>query len=145
MVRILKTFLLWLLIAALPIQGMASVIKASCGPRHHNLPSTAAVVEHAHNANAASYQHAAFDADAFMTVAIEVTGGPESALGSEQPMTASYCSACAACCTGAVAPPASLSIASTFITAEAAVLPPATSFTGFIPAGLERPPKHLSA
>jgi hypothetical protein len=57
----------------------------------------------------------------------------------------SYCSACAACCFGATAPPSVVSVAPVFGTFEVAVTPPIVSFTGFIPAGLERPPRHLSA
>jgi hypothetical protein len=41
MIRVLKTLLLWFLIATMPVQGIAAVVQASCGPRHHDMPSMA--------------------------------------------------------------------------------------------------------
>ena len=143
--RVLKTFLLWLLIAALPIQGMAAVIKASCGPRHHDMPSvTMSVVEHHHHSNFTPHQHDMAD----MNVAADVESAANTTDDFQNPKhvhKTSYCSACAACCVGAVAPPSILSLASPRTKGETVAIPPLVSFTGFIPASLERPPKHFSA
>jgi hypothetical protein len=143
--RILKTFLLWLLIAALPLQGMAAIIKASCGPRHHSLsPVTMSVVEHHHDGSAAPHEHVNVIADG-TTVDFEVANKTDSKSADGEPVhKTSYCSACAACCTGAVAPPPAVSLNPAFIAVEATVIPPVDSFIGFIPAGLERPPRPVS-
>jgi len=140
--RVFKTLLLWLLMAALPIQGMAAVVKASCGSRHHAMqnaaPVAAQVVEHHHDAGSASHAHHAFD-----TVS---AGEPGDGSPDVKPVQkTSYCSACATCCIGAAAPPPTVFLASIVTSVEAAIAPPVISFTGFIPAGLERPPRPHSA
>lgn len=143
--RVLKTFLLWLLIAALPIQGMAAVIKASCGPRHHDMPSAMmSVVDHHHDSVAESHQHDTVDMNASADDE-SATNAADASQSSKSVHKTSYCSACAACCVGAVAPPSILSLVSPLTKGEALAIPPLVSFTGFIPASLERPPKHFSA
>jgi hypothetical protein len=143
--RFLKTFLLWLLIAALPIQGIAAVVKASCGPQHHNMASAMMnVVEHHHDSNAASHQHDIADMNSAADIETAANVADDSP-NSKHVYKTSYCSACAACCVGAAAPPPSTSLTPTFNKVEVAVASPVVSFTGFIPASLERPPKHFSA
>lgn len=146
MLRVLKTLLLWLLIAALPIQGAAAVIKASCGPRHHSASVEFNVPEHHHSADTTAHNHAFEDATALEKQAqvsdtVTVSKTDQSA---KLPLN-SFCSACAACCAGAVAPPPTVSLAPTFVLVETAVRPSVESFTGFVPAGPERPPRHASA
>jgi hypothetical protein len=143
--RVLKTFLLWLLMAALPLQGMAAVIKASCGPRHHDISSSMLTVmgNHSHDESVGPHHH---DEAGNIVVADDAEEASSSkSAESKQGPHLSYCSACAACCFGAAAPPPSVFLTPVFSTVEAAVIPPVVSFTGFIPAGLERPPRHLSA
>lgn len=143
MPRFLKTFLLWLLIAALPIQGAAAVIQASCGPRHHGMSVVAIADDHHHGAGQAVHSHSADSMNIMDEKAEDVDKGATSK--TVKLPVSSYCSACSACCAGAVAPPPSVSLTPTFLTVEAAVLPPVVSFTGFIPAGPERPPRPVSA
>src|SRR6478672_5648940 len=122
--RVFKTLLLWLLMAALPIQGMAAVVKASCGPRHHalSMQNAAPVVEHHHDAGSTSHVHHAFD-----TVS---AGEPGDGSPDVKPVQkTSYCSACATCCIGAAAPPPTVFLASIVTSVEAAIAPPVTSFT----------------
>jgi len=143
--RVLKTFLLWLVIAALPLQGMAAVVKATCGLKHHSMASMAmGAADHQHPDGSMHHHHDAAD-----SVALAVPGDLLDEAGTDSNTNhihkSSYCSACAACCIGATAPPPSLILAPIFSTAETLVIPPIVSFTGFIPAGLERPPKHFSA
>lgn len=142
--RVLKIFLLWLLIAALPLQGMAAVIKASCGPRHHDMSSVLMVMgEHSHHEAAGPHHHD--DAGNIVVADDAQKASAQHDADASQGPHLSYCSACAACCFGAAAPPPSVSLVPVFSTAETAVIPPVVSFTGFIPAGLERPPRHVSA
>jgi hypothetical protein len=143
--RVLKTFLLWLLIAALPLQGMAAVIKASCGPRHHDMPSVMmSVVEHHHDSSSAPHQHDMADMNSAADVASAANTADDSQ-NLKQVHKTSYCSACAACCVGAVAPPSVVYLVSPLARGETVAIAPLVSFTGFIPASLERPPKHFSA
>lgn len=143
MSRILKTFLLWLLIAALPVQGAAAVIKASCGPRHHEVTTGMSAVGHHHVEGTLAHSHEG-DTPAFLEQIAAADTSEEAQQVSKLPVN-SFCSACAACCAGAVAPPSSLSLDPAVFSARASVLPPVVSFVGFIPAGPERPPKHVSA
>lgn len=154
--RLLKTLLLWILIVALPLQATAAVAKASCGPRHHTVSSVASTTagEHLHDhgdAGSAPHHHHAADTHA---VTDHQSGGADltniahdtsTQASSAEQIKTSYCSACAACCAGAVAPPSGeirVALPNTFV---AAMTPPAVSFTGIVPSALERPPRQLSA
>jgi hypothetical protein len=148
MTRVLKTFLLWLLMAALPIQGMAAAVKASCGPQHHDMSSIATSgVEHHHDVASLTHHHESPDADTALPDAdVDVAETEtERASDTKHVHKTSYCSACAACCFGAAAPPTTVPLMPAFSSVEAAVNPPVISYTGFIPAGLERPPRQLFA
>lgn len=148
---VLKTFLLWLMIAALPLQGMAAVVKASCGPRHHAMPPVAmAMMEHHHAAagdahdHTSAHQHtSAQDHTSAATSTLEPQA-LDDLVHAKSPKS-SHCSACAFCCTGSAAPPTTLSLMQAPVHVEAIDLPSAVSFTGFIPAGPERPPRLVSA
>lgn len=148
MTRVFKTFVLWLLIAAMPIQGLASVIKASCGPQHHNVTPTlvAMAMDHHHVAAQGTPHDHAHPAENHVLADAEAAEPSANLASDMQPVhKTSYCSACAACCIGATAPPPSVSLTPVFSTATTVVFPPVVSFTGFIPSGLERPPRLLSA
>jgi hypothetical protein len=150
MSRFLKYFLLWLLMAALPVQGMAAIIKANCGTRHHTsfsvgmaAPEKAMAQEHVHGAHFSDAQAEAASEWA-ETKAAEAKNSLTNS-GELPNHSASYCSACAACCTGAVAPPVSISAVPVADSVGGAVVYLPDSYLGFIPAGLERPPKSFSA
>jgi hypothetical protein len=66
--RVLKTFLLWLLLAALPFQGFAAAVQASCGPMAHH-GSSEMVME------AQPRQHEGDDAASSSTVAAAKSSG----------------------------------------------------------------------
>lgn len=134
MTRLLKTFLIWLLMAALPLQGLAAVVSASCGPNHHS-PSMVMADADAHHHDGGSAHHHG-DSEAAAALA---GGAPGDTENTQQ---ASSCSACAACCVGATAPPSSLGLASADRISESVVSSPAVAFIGHIPASLDRPPQH---
>jgi hypothetical protein len=128
--RVLKIFVLWLMIATLPIQGWAAVVKASCGPAHHAAMSTTMDhASHGHHDMASAGEHHA--------------NAPESAPSASQvDAKSAYCSACAACCAGAVAPPA---VATKIISpdySETVHLAASVSVISFISPSLERPPRQ---
>lgn len=148
--RFVKQLLLWFLIAVLPVQGMAAIFKANCGPRHHAVSVSALAtsevpheqVHQAHDGHVASDFHHAVEVREKDALSED---GVTSSSSQGVDHYASYCSACAACCTGAVAPPVSLSAVSVPDSMEAPSIPPVISYLGFIPAGLERPPRTYSA
>jgi hypothetical protein len=143
--RFLKTLLLWLLIAALPLQGLAAVIQSSCGPSHHALTRANAVVTvhhhdgiaHSHDGHDVAMQTSADDASA------NVQLSDDNSLSIKH--KASSCSACAACCVGAAAPPSASIWAPVYSSSEFVLISPTPLVAGFIPASLERPPKRISA
>jgi hypothetical protein len=129
--------------AALPIQGMAAVIKASCGPRHHDISHGVMVMaSHSHDESSGPHHR---DASENVAVADDAQkASTAKCVEAKQGPHLSHCSACAACGFGTAAPPPSGSLTPVFSPVEAAAVPAVISFTGFIPPGLERPPRHLS-
>jgi hypothetical protein len=150
MSRNLHTLLLWLLIAVLPIQGVAAVIKASCGAERHD--SVAAARMQSQDGNAMSHHHDASVVDHHHHDDLSTLAAVAAATSDESASTdtghhhkSSTCSACAACCFGAVAPPPALSWAPDQDSYLATASPLAIQFIGHIPAGIERPPRIFSA
>lgn len=121
---------LWLLIAVLPLQAVAAVTRACCQPvaapgsvhgagasadAHHHAPAVVAQ-QHHHDGAGVDYSDS------------------RHAHGKSP----------ADCCSGAGAPPAALRWTAPRA-AGAHFLPPAALSTGYIPGGLERPPRRLPA
>jgi hypothetical protein len=102
MPRVLKTFVLWLLVAALPMQGYAASSMAGCGPSHERM--VAAMVQphsqsQSHAAHDGMSQHAsASEADVADAVLDDPGAEKFAELGQFK------CSACAACCAAAALP-----------------------------------------
>jgi hypothetical protein len=147
----LRTFLLCLLMAALPLQGLAAVVKASCGPAHHGLSSATVAAQvdhhHAHAGGAHHDHHDHHDQDRLGSAssAASAAASPDGGSAQADSHASSYCSACAACCTGAVAPP-SAALSNPSVDAADNGVPSAVPLVaGFIPAGLEHPPKRIFA
>lgn len=144
MTRLFHTLLLWLLMAALPVQGMAAAIGTSCAPiehagipmlapsglqqdhgatHHHDEYHSAPAVQHLHGSDAGS--------------------APDHAPAGKHKQ--STCGVCASCCTGAVAPPSAPVPMPEHDHAGVALPPFHLPVTGFVPAGLERPPRPFPA
>ena len=139
--RTFKTLLLWLLIAALPLQGLAAAIQTSCGPAHHASEISVDANAHHHDGGAILNLDDAVAAHHSM---------PDLSSTSDHPSTphkhqASICSACAACCVGAIAFTSGTLFAPTYTSSELVLVSPSPLVSGFIPTGLERPPKRISA
>lgn len=132
--RLFKTFLLWLLLAVLPLQGTAAAVQTSCGPMPHH--GAAEMVMQAQ-----SHHHEGDDAADSVTVVAAKSAGDSADIKHKS----SHCSACAACCVGAVAPPSISALTSAYSSSLLEVVSPSPLVTGFIPAGLERPPKRITA
>lgn len=125
--RVFVRYLLWLLIAALPLQGVAAV-KLCCGHERHMVTENSA--HQAVSPASAAHQH----------------HGLHDAHSSAQ--THDHCKApacCAACYAGAAVLPANPVFTPVLLNSAATALPPAPLVTGYIPGGLERPPRLFSA
>ena len=142
MSRFLKTLLLWLLLAALPLQGVSAAIKAACGPMEHHgsAEMTMSGQSHHHDGDATGMS----DTNLAGTSAdMNSAKSPDQPFGDKHKH--STCSACATCCVGAVAPPSVAVVTSAYTSSLPPVVTPTPLITGFIPAGLERPPKRITA
>ena len=127
MLRLFKTWLILLLIAAVPLQAAAAGAMRMCAP----LAASPAA------AMAAACPHHAAQSSA-------ITDSAETPAENKAPAKHPACGACASCCLGALMPPclvlsAGCTGAQHVTTATAALL------TGFIPDGPRRPPRPLSA
>ncbi|MCC2974903.1 hypothetical protein [Massilia sp. IC2-476] len=135
MLRTLKTLIVWLLLAVLPLQAVAAG-RLSCAPvsqesnqlAHHAAPAQheAMMDAHAHHGS----EHASSD-DA-------------SADGDGDKKPHSTCSACSAFCLGACAPPSTQLSVPAFDGSDAVALAPAAFAVGFIQDGPQRPPRQQS-
>lgn len=142
--RFYKLLLLWLLMAALPLQGMAAAIGASCGPSGYADIASSAVMHH--EAGMSMQHHDEQTSD------MQMTDGHDMADAGNAPVNShpskhknSSCSACAACCVGALAPPSISISVPHFDTAEVTQISSIPLVPGFVPGGLERPPKRFLA
>jgi hypothetical protein len=141
MIRAFKTFFLWLLIASLPVQGMAAAMKSSCAEEHHATASATempAMAEHHHAQMTAHHQHA----DGMHMASADAP--VEQPHATDHKLKSSVCSSCASCCLGASAPPSVTVLTPVYDSAEFVIASPSPLLASFIPAGLERPPKSLS-
>jgi len=118
--RAFKTFLLYLLMALLPL-GSVAAVRSSCGEVHTVLTSTVS-----HSPCDAAVHSAASDQQS-----------PSAPEKSPHPDTATTCGMCflgAAMASGH-------SLVAIASSSQDADHPPASAFTDFIPSGLERPPR----
>lgn len=141
----LKGFILWFLIAALPLQGFAAALRVSCGPRQQvisqvhlpgHYPQANAMAEHDHHAM--MYEMVPL---ASANAGHAVTPDP---INQSHKHASAFCSTCGNCCIGGFALPSQISLAlPTFaLLAEAPHL--VTHLAGFIPDRLDRPPRHTA-
>jgi hypothetical protein len=129
MIRFLKKSLLCLLMVVIPVQGYAAVLQLACGTGAERIEAKRfAKKEFKHKMQSIHKR-------AETTLAKQV-GKHESAHES------SSCGACFDCCIGCFAPP--LAQQQRDIHAPLAVRLPSSSltFSGFIPDGIERPPRY---
>ncbi len=118
--RPLIRLLLWILIAALPLQAGALAFM-SCGPA--TAPSQAIAHDHEMAADSADEEHC------------------EQPSAGHLDATHGKCSHCASCCIGASAPPAVPSVIVPTVFSTYAACAAEALITGYIPATLERPPR----
>ena len=136
--RVFKFLMLWCLLVALPMQGYAAAIMLNCGSTHPH--EMVAQYTSAHEQDAATHAHAAQHHDAAPEATAADTVTSDGYSGGK-----TSCSACAACCVAAAVIPSGLSWTPPYSRSESSFAVLAVSFSGHIPAGLERPPRFLLA
>lgn len=130
--------LVWFLMAALPLHAVAATINLSCAHTQQQHAAAEPADPHAGHVVAAGDDHAHHGGHSAGT-ATPATAGDGSESGSL--LSHSSCSACSAFCVGAVAPPSASLPLPSFDGSEAIVVARTDFGTGFIPDGLQRPPR----
>lgn len=173
--RVLRAFLVWLMVIAMPVQGLAASAMIFCGPHHERLaqglvfdapaagseqareplPAHAAAVHAAHGHAAhgdAAHGHAAHG-HATMSDAGAAPGSADadhdadSADSAEGLLTLHGKFSCSACaaCCSALALPASFSLPEAVSPAQVLRTSPSAPVASHRPDGLDRPPRALLA
>jgi hypothetical protein len=132
MQRVFRAFLIWFVAFAIPLQGYAAAAMISCGPMHATTASASAEDPSQHAGHSGDARHGAIDAAAEPHGDADVDHGKAVKIG---------CAACAACCTASFAPSAVVPFTGV-IHSHAVEIPFfGRSGDGFVPDGLERPPR----
>lgn len=143
--RLLKTLLIWILMAVLPLSAAAASIGMACGPGHQPVMQVAMSHDATHvMQDDANHHHDGDHSGGLAAASMPAHADPGGADQADH-ATHSTCSACSAFCMGAVAPPSvSVSIPS-FSGSEDLMVSAAPRVSGFIPEGLRRPPRQSFA
>jgi hypothetical protein len=138
--RVLKTFLLWLLAFALPMQGYAAAAMFDCEAA---LPhATVALEESGQDHAAMSHMHGGeFHQHGSMQQVSDSHAQPHGS--SDRHAHASPCSMCAACCVGIAMMPAALDWHPQHAVSLLRTASPVVWFSGHIPPGIDRPPRAI--
>lgn len=140
----LVRYLLWMLIAALPLQGTAAAFMSGAGMDRDSAARAGAEMVEAVMADTMP----ATAPTAQTGMADELVAMHAAHCGEAMPehgkATHGKCSSCASCCVGACAPPQAVVLFSALPLARCAVLVAEPAMTAFIPATLERPPRLVS-
>lgn len=140
--RAFKTFLVWLLLAVLPLHAVAAS-RMSCGPVHpQSKLSQIDVGLQSHEHMADAHAHHGGEHTSQPGAPLVDADSTDSKPGKKPHST---CSACSAFCLGAVAPPSTHFAVPAFDGSDAVVVAPAAFTVGFIQDGPQRPPRHQSA
>lgn len=154
--HICKLLLIWLLVAALPLQGSAAALNLSCGSTHSESMFSAGM-EHApvgmesehhhdhallHVHDAAQLHPSAQHAAADMPLHKNISDHAADPHQQHQHKDGS-CSTCAACCFGTAALPSATIFSSASNGSDIVAVPPRLLADSHIPASLERPPRSI--
>jgi hypothetical protein len=140
MSRAFKTFLVWLLLAVLPLHAVAANGMACASVHAQSSPIDAAAPSHAAHGGDAHAHHGEHASQMDHQV---VDAAPEDSTAGHQQH--SGCSACSAFCLGAVAPPSAHFSVPAVEGSDAVVVAPVAFAVGFIQDGPQRPPRRQSA
>jgi hypothetical protein len=140
--RSLKTFLIWLLMAILPLHAVAAGVGMSCAPDSSQVSHKVERIDAAHP-GAGIEMHAHHGAHA--SGAGDSGSDTHAQPAKFEKQAHSSCSACSALCAGAVAPPSALLAVPSFGGSDVFLVSPLAMVPGFIPDGPQRPPRRQSA
>lgn len=141
---LLRTFLIWLLVLAVPAQGAAAATMAFCGPNHHGSGSAraevgAAVSKHPHHGDAKSVREVRSSTSVTMVAADDAP-----AVAKVIQVTKQKCSACASCCSlGAILTTVPVVPANDSAPTVFTIVVP--SVDAFAVDGPDRPPRNVLA
>jgi hypothetical protein len=149
---LLRAALIWIVVLAIPAQGIAAATLLHCGPGHdRQVPSAVSTVDsvaHAHaDGHSSTQMHHHASADTAVDSADANAAPPHDGAGPDTVYAerAKYkCSMCAQCCIGAALLYMAPSFALTQGTEPAPTAVPAAA-QGFITEAPERPPRQLLA
>jgi hypothetical protein len=149
MFRAVKTLLIWLLLAALPVQGFAAAAMMSCRPIQHAAFNTDAgmrATKYAHDdmATHAHHHHVDHAPETSTAEHGKIAHHDENHHSHGKHDASTSCSVCAVCCIGAAPLPFGLNWTFVRNKSEPVLVSPPQFVTGFIPAALERPPRFDS-
>lgn len=140
MLRLFKTWLVLLLITALPLQAAAAGMGWPCASSSPARPQ-AAHAPAAPPMGEACPQHGDAARASAATAEADPGARPHDGAGAGHPA----CGSCAGFCTGACMPPSLASAPAALRGAENVTPSAPVLFTGFIPDALLRPPRHVPA
>ena len=137
-----RLLIVWCIAVALPVQGVAGMTMAHCGPGHERMGAAVDATAHRHadpEAGAAHHQHAG------KAVAASLAGhaSHDMADAPSDPVSdlAQYkCSSCASCCAGSALPPAMLRVPNA-VAAQAVFAEKGVTVAAFASDGPDRPPR----
>lgn len=142
--RTFKTFLLWLIIAVMPFQAFAANVLRVCSSGHQGT-TMVTPGDGAHDELASESAHDLLNQQsADEEGCAEVASSADHCNDSPVSLKVGSCSACAACCVSAFAPPPTLTFKPAANDAEVHETFGSAPVVGFIPDSLERPPRHLA-
>jgi hypothetical protein len=150
--RVVRAFIAWVLVIAMPAQGMAASAMLFCGPSHERMMQVLVLNApgplHAHAGHAMHPvpamdhgEHHAHAGSAASVASDPTVGADGDGTGSLFPHHGTFsCSVCAACCT-ALALPARFELPQDVHSARALRLSPVPPVASHAPDRLERPPR----
>ena len=146
--RFVRYLVMWLLIVALPVQGLAASTMLFCGPGHHGAPKTTdSGHDHASHLHMGASEVSATSQGAAHPDAVEAAPphdgssfSPASVKHVKHANVPGKCSACAACCTVAFLPTAIIAFTEPAPSRALAVVEP-VAHVGFFTDGPDRPPR----
>lgn len=135
---VLKTFLIWLLALALPMQGYAAATMFTCQTTlelpSHSMKQAAYIDDIMDAGDMHHHDHAS---------ARQLADSELHHAGAGKHHHHLSCSTCSVCCVGVAVMPATVDWQPPYTGAELSPASPVVSFSGHIPSGLDRPPRSI--
>ena len=139
MSRRITTFLLWFFIVALPAQGFAAVVRASCGSGQQSVAQSHASALHTLRDADVGHNHAAMLHAAAVTDADDATASDTT--NPSHKHTSALCKTCGHCCIGGIVLPMHVRLTLPTFGLLVEVQHPDVRRAGFIPDSPDRPPR----